>query len=100
MQPLFLAFPSDAESWATGDEYLLGGELLIAPVYTPGAQTRSVYLPAGCKWLCVWTGQAFPGGQRVTVPAPLDQIPVFLRGDRADALARELHINQWQEDTP
>lgn len=100
MQPLFLSFPSDAESWATGDEYLLGGELLIAPVYTPGAQTRSVYLPAGCKWLCVWTGQALPGGQRVTMPTPLDQIPVFLRGDRADALTRELHINQWQEDTP
>jgi alpha-D-xyloside xylohydrolase len=38
-----------------------------------------VYLPAGARWTDVWTGVVYEGGQRVTVDAPLERIPVFTR---------------------
>ena len=40
---------------------------------------RSIYLPAGAAWTNYWTGETFEGGQTVTVSAPLEQIPLFLK---------------------
>ena len=42
---------------------------------------RRVYLPAGATWTHVETGRRYPGGGWVTVPAPLEQIPLFTRDD-------------------
>jgi alpha-glucosidase (family GH31 glycosyl hydrolase) len=66
----------------------VGEAILVAPVATPGVQERSVYLPAGV-WYDLWTGErlvagneAHPelGGRTVAVEAPLDRMPIFLRG--------------------
>lgn len=65
--------------WTVADSYLLGPDLLVAPVTTAGATTREVYVPAGARWTCAWTGADFEGGARVTVGAPLERIPLFLR---------------------
>jgi alpha-D-xyloside xylohydrolase len=43
-----------------------------------GRREREVYLPAG-NWKSAATGQVFAGNRRITVPAPLDTIPVFER---------------------
>ena len=77
MRPLF--FAEDApEAWQTEQwAYLLGDDLLVAPVVEPGAETRTVWLPQG-EWIHLWSGKAFTGGS-VTVPAPLGQPPVFCR---------------------
>ena len=40
---------------------------------------RSVYLPAGTGWIGAWDGSTFAGGTTVTVDAPLETVPVFLR---------------------
>ena len=58
---------------------MFGGKYLIAPVMEMGARERSVYFPAGAAWKNVETGEILAGGRRVTVPAPLDVIPVFER---------------------
>ncbi|MEU8489389.1 TIM-barrel domain-containing protein [Streptomyces sp. NPDC048641] len=79
MRALFLEFPDDDACWTVADSYLLGPDLLVAPVTTAGATTREVYLPAGARWTCAWTGADFEGGARVTVDAPLERIPLFLR---------------------
>jgi len=42
-------------------------------------QTRPVYLPAGVKWIDVWTGQTVRGGRRITADAPIDKIPLLVR---------------------
>jgi alpha-D-xyloside xylohydrolase len=60
------------------DEYLLGDELLVAPVVTRGATSRTLTLPPG-RWLDFWTGEAHDGPGPLTVPAPLETIPLFLR---------------------
>ena len=56
-------------------------QTLVAPVTEAGAAERSVYLPAGTVWKDCSTGTVYKGGQRVTVPAPIDVIPVFVRGN-------------------
>jgi sulfoquinovosidase len=81
---LMLAAPDDPGSRATSDAFLLGPDLLVAPVTTEGAASRSVYLPPG-KWFHVWTGEEYTGGATVTVDAPLGSPPVFSRDkDRTD----------------
>ena len=57
---------------------MFGGRYLVAPVMESGARTRSVYLPEG-RWRNVDTGEVYEGAQRVTVPAPLEVIPVMER---------------------
>jgi len=79
MRPLFLDFPADQASWEVEDQFLLGEDILVAPVITEGARERQVYLPAGAAWRDAWTGVLGPGGERVTAAAPLDTIPVYLR---------------------
>ena len=41
-------------------------------------------LPAGADWTHAWSGVKFAGGQRIVVDAPLEQIPVFVRGGNMD----------------
>ncbi|MGW2785691.1 glycoside hydrolase family 31 protein [Streptomyces populi] len=79
MRPLLLEFPGDQAAWSVDDAYLLGPDLLVAPVLTAGATARTAYLPAGARWTDAWTGTSYEGGAAVTVDAPLDRIPLFLR---------------------
>ncbi|KAF4411145.1 glycoside hydrolase family 31 protein, partial [Streptomyces lycii] len=79
MRPLFLEFPADPAAWTVADAYLFGPELLVAPVLEAGARERAVYLPAGARWTDAWTGEEYAGGAEVTVSAPLERIPLFLR---------------------
>jgi alpha-D-xyloside xylohydrolase len=79
MRPLFLEFPKDPEAWAIADQFLLGPDLLVAPIVEADARSRSVYLPIGAMWTDAWTGEQFSGGASYKVHAPLERIPLFLR---------------------
>jgi alpha-D-xyloside xylohydrolase len=79
MRPLFLNFPGDPTSWEIADQFLLGDDLLVAPVVTEGAAEREVYLPGGADWRDAWTGARLTGGRWLTAPAPLEIIPVYVR---------------------
>ncbi len=77
-----------APDGALDTEYLLGTDLLIAPILDPGLTQRNVYLPAGDSWLQLTVtadgklarlGQFQRGGTTVAAPAPIDQIPIFIR---------------------
>ena len=79
MRPLFMDFPSDPNVADLKDEYMLGPDFLVAPVTSQGATSREVYLPAGADWYNYWTNQLVKGGQTITVAAPIDTIPLFVR---------------------
>jgi alpha-D-xyloside xylohydrolase len=81
MRPLFVDFPGDQGSWAVEDQFMFGPDLLVAPVLYEGARSRQVYLPAGDTWTDVWTDKILDGGQWITTDAPLERIPLYLRGD-------------------
>jgi len=81
MRPLFFDFPGDEGSWSVDDEFMFGPDILVAPVLDYKARKRAVYLPAGTTWTDAWTGRKITGGQQIDVEAPLERIPVFLRGN-------------------
>jgi alpha-glucosidase (family GH31 glycosyl hydrolase) len=58
---------------------MFGPALLVAPITEQGATSRRVYLPAGADWYNYWTSERVAGGQAITVSAPIDTIPVFVR---------------------
>lgn len=75
---LWLHFPDDARARSEDQQWMLGPDVIVAPVVTPKAVTRDVYLPKGC-WKHVDTGREFKGPADVTVPAPLDSLPYFFK---------------------
>ena len=79
MRPLALNYPDDPEALDRSSEYLWGDDILVAPVTRDGARHWPVYLPEGA-WYDFWTGEAFLGGRSVMVEAPLDRLPLFVRG--------------------
>ncbi len=79
MRPLFYGFPEDKKAWEVEDEYMFGDHVLVAPVLYENQREREVYLPEGSTWKNYWTGEEYQGGQRYTVDAPIEKLPVFLR---------------------
>jgi alpha-D-xyloside xylohydrolase len=79
MRALFMDFPNDPKVAHLRYEYMFGPAFLVAPVYKQGETARKVYLPAGTDWYNYWTNQRFQGGQTVTVDAPIDILPLFVR---------------------
>jgi alpha-glucosidase len=73
LRHLVLVFPDDPEAVTIDDEFLIGNDLLVAPVVVEGAVTRHLYLPAGL-WYHAFTGVAYDG-----VDAPLGMPPAFFR---------------------
>jgi alpha-D-xyloside xylohydrolase len=79
MRALFMDFPQDPHVFNIADQYMFGPAFLVAPVTEQGRESREVYLPAGSDWYNYWTNEKFTGGQTITVAAPIDVIPLFVR---------------------
>ena len=78
-RPLFLHYEEDPRAFEVLDAYLLGTELLVAPVWQADKTSWKTYLPKGAAWRHVWTGTVLEGGTDVEVAAPFGQPPVFAR---------------------
>ena len=74
-RPLFLHHEDDPRCYTEQFEYLLGPNVLVAPVWQSNQDSRTVYLPEG-DWVHLWTGIHYGKGEH-TVPAPLGDTPVF-----------------------
>ena len=79
LRALPLDFPNDPKVADLRDEYMFGPAFLVAPVTEQGATSRTVYLPAGADWYNYWTHERVKGGQTITVAAPIETIPLFVR---------------------
>jgi alpha-D-xyloside xylohydrolase len=90
-------FRNDAKVFNIADEYMFGPSILVAPVTSAGATSRSVYLPAGTSWINFWTGETLPGGQTITAAAPQEIIPLFLRAGSILPMGPEM---QYVDEKP
>ncbi len=93
MRHLALAHPRDPKAAATEDAFLLGPDLLAAPVLEPGLTEREAYLPRG-RWVDLWRSAVYDegnggidlgrvrllrGGAEHTLPAPIEELPLLVR---------------------
>ncbi len=76
-RPLFLHYEEDEKAYELKYQYLLGRDLLVAPVYEEDKKEWSLYLPED-NWVHFWTGKEYSGGE-IEVKAPIGQPPVFYR---------------------
>jgi len=74
LRALLVEYPDDPASWLVDDEYLLGSDLLVAPLFESG-NSRNVYLPPG-DWIDYQTGKVYGGARWHSIAA--GQIPVVL----------------------
>ena len=72
-----LHHPDDPEAWRVEQQFLLGEDLMVAPVVDEGADRVEVWLPAG-RWVHLWSGEAYGGGPR-ELEAPLGRPAVLYR---------------------
>lgn len=79
MRPLWFAYPQDTRASLIDDQFLLGADLLVAPVLREGQRQRSVYFPKGDAWLDWWSGRRYEGGSQALIDAPLERLPLFIR---------------------
>ena len=77
-RPILLNYPTDPDAVALDDEFMVGDDLLVAPILRPGAESRLVYLPEGI-WIDYWTGTRHAGRTTLRVAAPLETVPLFVR---------------------
>ena len=78
VRALCLHHPADEECLSIQDQYLLGEDILVSPVYAFGKTRRRAYLPAGA-WVCPHSGETWQGGAWHDLPAPLGKPPVLVR---------------------
>ena len=105
-RPLWWLDPTDEETFAIDDQFLIGDDVVVAPVVQEGARWRKVYLPKG-EWT-QWgidshvningTGRSyhrhfytnadmiFIGPCWIVVDAPIERLPIFMKSDDSSLL--------------
>ncbi len=94
-RPLFMHYEGDEKAYTEQFEYLLGPDVLVAPVYTEGATDREVYLPDD-GFIHLWSAKECPKGM-VTVDAKMGDTPVFYKKDSKYASLFEEIRNKYSQ---
>ena len=85
---LFLHYPNDPNTHEIRYQFLLGEDLMVAPVVDKGVDTVDVYFPQGSEWIDAWTGSDVShSGTWARMPAPLGKPALFIRKGSANATA-------------
>ncbi len=91
LRPMVFEFPEDERTFDLTEQYMLGSELLIAPVLEKGKRKKEVYFPQG-KWVMWNTLEEFEGPGFKTVSAPLEILPMFVKKNSIITLAPEVNF--------
>ncbi len=99
VRPLFYEFPNDPNVADYDEAFMYGPNILVAPVVQDRQRNKSVYLPDG-EWVSYWDDRVYYGEQTVTVPATLDQMPIFIRqGSVIPMQSDEQYVDETSLDT-
>lgn len=79
MRPLWYEYPNDKQTYLINDEFMVGSDVLVAPVVKEGMRTRGIYLPVGADWVDWWTGERIESGKMHYLKTPVDRLPIFVR---------------------
>ena len=85
-RPLFWENPRDSDLINESSTYFWGDDFLVSPVVAGGQTLKEVLIPGG-KWFNFWTDEVVEGKGKITVPAPLETLPIFVRAGSIIPLA-------------
>jgi alpha-D-xyloside xylohydrolase len=80
MRPMFFNYPQDEICYTLGDQYLLGDDILFAPIVDQGLKDRKVYLPTGV-WIDVNEKKEYTGPNFIDSHAEINQFIAFIKKD-------------------
>lgn len=111
MRSLLFDFPQDKEARKIQNQFMFGPALLICAVTEPmyyeadnveiqREKKWNCYLPAGCQWYDYWTKERYEGGQYVSVDAPIDKMPVFVKAGSILPTAKGLQYASQKPGQP
>jgi alpha-glucosidase len=98
VRPLFFDFPEE-QYLSVDEQFLLGPSILVSPVLTPGAKAVSAYLPGRDTIWREWSTRAVAESHlpdRTVLPAPLEHLPLHIRGGSALLLHAEARYTTTQ----
>lgn len=78
MRPLMLEYPADEKTYQLYDQFMIGNNVMIAPIMQPGVTDRAVYFPEG-TWVDYFTGEEYTGMKTHLIHAELDMLPMFVK---------------------
>lgn len=91
MAHLIYDFHNDHRVLFIEDEYMLGRDLLVAPIVSEGATGRTVFMPEG-EWFDFWSGELVQGGEEYYIECGLDSIPVYSRKENLTRIDWEAKV--------
>ncbi|MDR0939528.1 MAG: DUF5110 domain-containing protein [Mediterranea sp.] len=97
MRPLVMDFTADTAVTDIGDQYMFGPALMVSPVYRYGDRSREVYFPEGDGWYDFYTDTYQAGGERRTVDAPYERIPLYVK---AGSIIPTGELMQYTDERP
>lgn len=99
MRPLVLNYENDPHVYNMNDEYMVGEDILTAPVVQEGQTKRAVYLPEG-EWIDFWNGVEYAGRNTILVDAPIDKLPLFIKKNTILPWGKEVsHISDEPDES-
>lgn len=97
-RPLLVNYQTDTNTINLDDEFMIGSDLLVAPILKANQTSRSVYLPEGI-WYDYWTGKKIAGGTRIVAEAPLEIVPMYVRAGAIIPMGPEMnYVGQKKMD--
>lgn len=108
---LLFDFAEDDIAKTVSDEFMLGRNILVCPVTEPmyyeknnvQIQTnlmKKCYLPAGCEWYDILTGEKFKGGSYIERKTPIDEFAAFVKAGSVIPMEAELSYADEVVETP
>ena len=95
MRGLPMDFPEDPNVRDLDTQWMFGPAFMPCPVYEYGARSREVYFPEGAGWYDFYTGSYLDGGVRMTVAAPYERMPLYVRAGSIVPTGPEM---QWSDE--
>ncbi len=95
MRPMLLEFPQDRSARAIGTQYMLGGNLLVAPVFDP--TTAEFYVPEG-TWTSILSGKQYQGPRWFTEEFGFDEMPLLARPNTVIPFGSEIERPDYDWD--
>ena len=75
---LFLNYSDDTKLKLVEDQFMIGMEILVAPVLTKQAKSREIVFPEG-DWIDWWDEKKIHGASIKTLPVNIELIPIFIK---------------------